>query len=119
MKQIGATEALAAEFGVEVEAARGKAAVANDLVHGQGQLVHRVGELIGVPGVLVVAAIGVDAAENAVGYGIGHFVMEAVASERGVVRLDIHSIFRVQIVASQKAVDRGAVVIVLVLGGLL
>ena len=48
-----------------------------DLVQRQRQLVDRVRELVGVPAVLVVAAVGVDAAEDAVRDRVGHLVMEA------------------------------------------
>jgi hypothetical protein len=82
-------EALAAQFGVEVEAAGGEPAAPEDLVEGEGQLIDRVGELVGVPPVLVVAPVGVDRAEDPVGDGVGDLVVEAVAGQGGVVDLDV------------------------------
>src|SRR5690606_38951076 len=118
VEEIRAVDRLAAQFGVEVEAAGGESACLEDLVEGEGQFVDRVGELIGVPAVLVVATVGVDGPEDAVGDRVGHLVVEAVAGEGGVVGFDVHPIFVDQVVALQEAVDGGAVVVVLVFGGL-
>ena len=60
-----AVDALAAQLGVEVEAAGREAAAAQDLVQRQREVLDRVRELVGVPAVLGVAAVGVDAAEDA------------------------------------------------------
>ncbi|XXU43639.1 hypothetical protein WME75_32315 [Sorangium sp. So ce1014] len=57
--------------------------------HHLDRLVDVVGELIGVPRVLVVAAVGVDAAEHAVVRGHLHLVVHGVAGERRVVRLEV------------------------------
>ncbi len=84
----------------------------------QDEILDRVRELVGVPTVLRVAAIGVDAAEHPVGGGVGDLVMEAVTRQRGVVRLDVGPVFAVESVAHEEAVDRRHVVVVLVLGRL-
>ena len=70
--------ALAAQLGVEVEAAGRDAAVLEDLVQRQREVLDRVRELVGVPAVLRIAAVGVDAAEDAVRGREGDLVMEAV-----------------------------------------
>ena len=66
-----------------------KPPAAQDLVEGQRELLDRVRELVGVPAVLGVAAVGVDAAEHPVRDRVGDLVVEAVAGERGVVGLDV------------------------------
>src|SRR3990172_8199106 len=64
VEEVGRVDALAGELGVEVEAAGREAAAPDDLVDGERQLVDRVRELVRVPAVLVVATVGVDAAED-------------------------------------------------------
>ena len=76
-------------------------------------------ELIGVPAQQRVAAVHVDAAEEPVGQGVGHFVLEGVARQGGVVVLDVEAeVVVARAVALQECVDRGGVVVVLVLGRL-
>ena len=119
VEEVVAVDALAPQLGVEVEAAGREAAALEDLVDGERQLVDRVRELVGVPAVLVVAPVGVDAAEDAVRDGVGDLVVEAVSGQRGVVGLDVHEVLALEPVADEEAVDGGAVVVVLVLGRLL
>ena len=118
MEQVRPVRALATELGVEVEAAGGDAAVLEDLVERQREVLDRVRELVGVPAVLRIAAVGVDAAEDAVRDREGDLVMEAVTGERRVVRLDVDGVLTLEPVRDQEAVDRRDVVVVLVLGGL-
>ena len=92
---------------------------AEDLEQGERQLVDRVRELVGVPTVLRVTAVGVDAAEDAVVDGVRHLVVEAVTGERGVVHLDVDVVLAEQVVPVEEAVHRGGVVVVLVLRRLL
>ena len=76
-----------------------------DLVDGERQLLDRVRELVGVPAVLVVAPVGVDAAEDAVRDGVGDLVVEAVSGQRRVVGLDVHAVLALEPVADEEAVD--------------
>jgi hypothetical protein len=71
------------------------------------------------PPVLRIAAVGVDAAEDAVVDGVGDLVVERVSSQRRVVGLDVDLELVGQLVTVEKAVHRGAVVVVLMLGGFL
>src|SRR5204863_181617 len=96
------------------EASRGEG-----FVEGQRQLVDRVRELVGVPAVLVVAAVDVDAAEGAERDRTRDLVVEAVAGERRVVRLEVQAVLGSQIVALEESDDRRDVVVVLVLRRLL
>ena len=50
------------------------------------------------------------------GHGVGDLVVEAVAGQGRVVRLDIHLVLVLEPVADEEAVDGGRVVVVLVLG---
>ena len=89
-----------------------------DLVERQRQVLDRVRELVGVPAVLRIAPVGVDAAQAAVGDREGDLVVEAVPGERRVVRLDVDPVLALEAVADEEAVDRGDVVVVLMLGRL-
>ena len=108
----------AAELGVEVGAAVLEAAVADDLHHREGEVVRIHRELVGIPAVLGVAAVGVDGAEEAVVHGHGELMLEGVAGEGGVVHLDVHLEVLVQAVGAEEADHGLRVHVVLVLGGL-
>ena len=66
-----------------------------------------------------VAAVHVDAAEDAAADRDGDLVLEAVAGQGGVVRLDVDPVLVREVVAHEEGVDRGRVVVVLVLRRLL
>ena len=119
VEQVDPVHALAAQLGVEVEPTGREAAGRQDLEEHGDQLLDGVGELVGVPTVLRVAPVGVDAAEDAVGDGVGHLVVERVARQCRVVGLDVDLVLVDQAVAVEEAVHRRAVVVVLVLGRLL
>jgi len=76
MDQVVRIDRLAADLGVEIEPARGKAAAIQDLVKHQRQLrnVHR--ELVGVPAEQIVAAVDVERAEHAERLGERDLVMK-------------------------------------------
>ena len=80
---------LAADLGVEVQAACGEAPGLDDQVHGEGGVVEVGGELVGVPAQEQVAAVGVHGAEEVVCDGVGEFVVEGVAGEGGVVGFEV------------------------------
>ena len=96
-----------------------KPPAAQDLVQRERQLVDGVRELVRVPAVLVVAAVGVDAAEDPVRDRVRDLVVEAVAGQRRVVRLDVDPVLALEAVADEEAVDGRRVVVVLVLRRLL
>ena len=89
MQQVVRVDRLAADLGVEVEAAGGEAAGLQDLVAGQRHLRDVHGELVGVPAGLIVVAVDVDRAEDAERGGERELVLEGVAGEDGVVLLDV------------------------------
>ena len=91
---------------------------AEDLVQRQREVLDRVRELVGVPAVLGIAPVGVDAAQHPVGGGERDLVVEAVAGERRVVRLDVDPVLALEPVLDQEAVHGLDVVVVLVLGRL-
>ena len=88
-------------------------------MHGDRKLVDRVRELVGVPAVLRVAAVHVDAAEDAAADCDRDLVLEAVAGQRGVVRLDVHPVLVGEVVAHEEGIHGGGVVVVLMLRRLL
>ena len=60
VEQVGCIDALTPDLGVKIETAVGKAPCADDFDHRQRQFLDGIGELVGVPSVLRIAAIGVD-----------------------------------------------------------
>ena len=118
VEQVGPIGALAPQLGIEVEAAGRDATGPEDLVERQREVLDRIRELVGVPAVLRVAPVGVDAAEDAVGGRERDLVVEAVAGQRRVVGLDVDAILVLEPVADEEAVDGRHVVVVLVLGRL-
>ncbi len=111
--------ALTAELGVEHEAASGESTAEEDLVDAEAHLLDRVGELVRVPSETVVAPVGVDGSEDAVGDGLLDLVVEVVAAERRMVDLDVDLDVVLESVVLEEPVDGGRVVVVLVLGGFL
>ena len=90
MEEVAAVEALAAQLGVEVEPAGAEPASTQDLVHRERQLLHRVRELVGVPAVLVIAAVRIHAAQYT---GIGsylQFMLESMTGKSCVVYFNIY-----------------------------
>ena len=114
VEQVGPRDGLSAQLGVEVEATGREAAAPQDLVDGERQLVDRVRELVGVPAVLVIAAVGIDAAEHPVAHRVGDLVMEAVAGERRVVGLEVELVLTLQAMSDEESVDSRGVAVVLV-----
>ena len=85
----------------------------------EGELVDRVRELVRVPAVLVVAAVGVDRPEDPERHRGGDLVVEAVAGERRMVRLEVDPVLGLEAVAGEEPMNRRRVVVVLVLRRLL
>ncbi len=108
---------VAARLGVEVRAAALETAAAHDDHHGLHHFIEVDGELVGVPAVLVVTAVGVDGAQHARVDGALQFVLEGVARQRRVVDLDVDLEILVQAMGAQEADDRLGVDVVLVLHG--
>ena len=75
--------------------------------------------MVRIPAVLIVAPVGVHAAEDPVGDRVGDLVMEAMPGQRGVVDLEVHPVLALETMATEEAVNGRAVVVVLVLGRLL
>src|SRR6185312_2100092 len=89
VEQVGRAAALAAHLGVEVHAALAEAAGLEDLVQHQRAFLHAVRELVGVPAVLRITAVRVDAAEYAQRDCGGHLMVKRVPGQGGVVAFDI------------------------------
>src|SRR6185437_5637762 len=119
MEQVGRAAALAAHLGVEVHAALAEAAGLEDLVQHQRAFLHAVRELVGVPAVLRITAVRVDAAEYAQRDCGGDLMVKRVPGQGGVVAFDIGLDLAFQPEVLEEAGDRGDVVVVLVLGRLL
>ena len=87
--QVGRVHRLAAQLGIEVEAAGAEAAVLHQLHHRRHQFLGIVGKLVGVPAIARIAAVHVDGTEDAVGPRDGDLVLEVHARQRGVIDLDV------------------------------
>ena len=90
------------QLGIEIEATGLEAATTKDFVQGQAQFLDGVRELVGVPAVLRVAPVGVDAAEDPGIDGVRHLVVEAVAGQGRVVHLDVDEQVADEVVALRK-----------------
>ncbi len=100
---------------IEVQPTRRQAALPQHHQHRPHRVVQIHRELVGVPAVLRIAAVGVDAAQQARIAGHLQIVLETVPGQRGVVGLDVELEILVQPVLAQETHHRGAVEIVLVL----
>ncbi len=80
---------VAAGLSIEIRAAALQTASANDDHHRLHHFIEVDGELVGIPAILIVAAVGVDRAEHASIDGALQFVLERVTGQRGVVHLDV------------------------------
>ncbi len=89
VEQVVGIEGLAADLGIEVQAAGGEAAAFQDVIKRKADLRNVVRELIGIPARLRIAAVDVDRAEDAECHGKRDFMLEGMAGERRVVGLDI------------------------------
>ncbi len=118
VEQIGRIERLAADLGVEVEAAGPEAAGLQDVIERQRGVRDVVRELVGVPAQLRIAAVHVDRTEDAERGRQRDLMLEAVAGKRRVVVLDVDLDLLLEAVGLQEAEDRGGVEIVLMLGRL-
>ncbi|CAB5370609.1 unnamed protein product [Rhizophagus irregularis] len=118
IEQVDRVHRLAPHLGIEIEAAGGEPARAQDFEIGERQFLDRIGELIGVPAILRIAAVRIDRAEDAERRCGGDLVLEGVAGEGCVVRLDIDLHFILKAIALEETVHRSGVKVVLVLGRL-
>ncbi len=117
--QVFQIKALTAQLDVKVRAPRGEPDRFKHLVIGQRHLGHVVGVLIRVPARLVVVAVHVDGAEDAKRGSHGQFVFATVSGEDRVPLLDVHLDFPFEAELLEETVDRGDIIVVLVLCGFL
>ena len=74
-------------------------------------------ELIGIPSVLIVSAVGINGAQHAVVDRHCQFMLEGMSGQRSMVDFDVHLEILVQTVCLQKADNRFGIHVILVLGG--
>ena len=107
-----------AQFGIEIDAARAQPAGLQNRNHREGDFFDVGIKLIGIPTKEGVAGIGIDGAEHALRRGDFDFVLEGMASEGGVIRLDIKFKIFFEAVGAQESNSTGDIKIVLVFGRL-
>src|ERR1035437_6802372 len=112
VKQIYRLEAFAATLRVEVHTAGRQAAVFQNGEHRMGRQVNAGGELIRVPTEKLVAGVGVNRTQRIRRARHFKFMLHRMASERGVVRLNVEFEVREQIVFAQEIQARGGIRIV-------
>ena len=105
---------ITAQLGVEVASAVAETAVTDYLKHGLGKIPNVYRELVGIPAVLGVAAVGVDAAQHAVINGYCELVLEGMAGQGGVVNLDVYLEVFLKAVGAEEADNGLCIYIVLV-----
>ena len=89
VEEIGRIDALPTDLGVKIESAGGETTRLQNFVNRQSDFLDAVGELIGIPTDLPIAAIGIDAAEDAQCGRRGGLMLEAVTGQGRVIGLDI------------------------------
>src|SRR5690606_31034329 len=102
---------------VEVDSASPEPSGLQDHQHCFGKLIEIIGELVGIPAILVVAAVGVDASQQP---GISshlQFVLEGMLRQRGVIHLDVQLEIVEEIEFSEKRDHGSSVKVILMLGG--
>src|SRR5699024_2435018 len=107
-----------ADFSIKVDTARFKASVLQNNQHRLGNFKNISGKLVGIPSVLIIAPVGIDAAQH---IGIGgylKFMFKGVLGQDGMVHLNIDFKIFLQAIFIEKTDDRGCIEIVLVFGGL-
>ena len=106
---------MAADLGVKVGATRVQAAAFQDLVIGQRHFGRVVGELVGVPARLVIVAVHVDRPKDPQRGRQRQFMFERMARQDRVALFDVHLDLFFQAKLHQEAVNRGDIIVVLVL----
>ena len=81
---------IAARLSVEIRAPRAQTAVANNLHHRLSQFIIVDRELVCVPAVLIVTAIGVDRTKHPVIHSHSQLMLKRVTRQRSMIHLDIH-----------------------------
>src|SRR5699024_3557995 len=105
IEQVHQIGGITPQFGIKVNTSGLESAVLQHHQHGPGDLPNISRKLVGVPAVLVVAAVGIDAAEQA---GIGgnlQLVLKGMAGQDGVVHFQVYLKITGQIVFAQEAND--------------
>src|SRR5262249_34349433 len=116
MEKVDGLEAFSANLGVEVDSAGGKTPHAEDAEHALGRQIKTCGKLVGIPAQERVTGVGVDGAECAGIDGDLELVHGLVASEGGVVGLEVQLEVGEEVVGPQEVEAGGRVEVVLVFG---
>ena len=116
--KIDRLKALAADLGVEIDAARSQSPLPQDHQHALRREIEIGRELVGVPAEQHVPRVGVDAAEGALDRGVDQFVHHRVAGEGRVVGLDVEFDVLLESVLADEIEAGRRVEVVLVFGRL-
>ena len=119
VKQVDGLEALAADLGVEVDAAGGETAHVQDAEHALRRQIDARRELVGIPAQQVIAGVGVDRAQCPGSDGDLQLVHHLVTGQGRVIGLEVELEVRQEVVGPQEIQAGGGIGIVLVLGRLL
>ena len=118
IEKICRISAVAADLGIEINTTTFKAACFQEYQHYLCQFIDVVWELIGIPAILVITAIGIHASKQTCVCSHLYFVLESMPGKRCMIYFKIQFKIIEQVVLPQKADHRCTVIIVLVLGRL-
>src|SRR5690606_12722404 len=102
---------------VEVDTSRPEPSCLQDHQHCFSKLIEIIGELVGIPAVLVVAAVGVDTSQQLRVCSHLQFVLEGMLRQRGVIHFDVKLEIIEEIEFSEKRDYGSSVKVILMLGG--
>src|SRR6516225_70741 len=103
-------------LGIKIYSTPAKSACLKYDKHGLHQVIEVNGELIGIPAVLGITPVGINASQQAGVRGYLQFVLEGMAGKSGVIHFYVQFEILIQPVMTKKSNHRGSGVIILVLG---
>ena len=115
VEQVIGINRLTPDLGIKIQATRGEATGFQHFKHGECHLGTIHGELVRVPAQQIIAAVDVERTKHTQCRGKGNLMLKTVARQNGVVllKIELHIIFKP--IGFEQAIDRGRVVIILML----
>src|SRR5690625_2168417 len=118
-KEILRIGGVSSDFCIKVKSAWFNSAMIQYNHHGFDRIIEIGGEIIGIPSILMISSVGIDAAQMSRFGGYHQIVCERVAGQCGVVGFDIEFEIIQQILLSENSENGGDVKSNLLFGGLL
>src|SRR5690625_2180211 len=115
-KEILRIGGVSSDFCIKVKSAWFNSAMIQYNHHGFDRIIEIGGEIIGIPSILMISSVGIDAAQMSRFGGYHQIVCERVVGQCGVVGFDIEFEIIQQILLSEKSENGGRVKVILMFG---